>query len=214
MVLCTNIIQVSLWIYIYIQTSHIQLNLNFCFCFQKLGVCNMLKYAICKELIHSLASAMFTIKVTKKDILVINPLSERLVNTALFCYCYTHIVILSFSGISRGIAKLFWFTFLQYWAEIFFCIESHTITNLCHDLIGLLAELWCEFWHLSWEINTADLHCTLIWWWLLIDWVKVSHPTRQKTGHSGNVLPSQSLGYYWENRSQKPEEINTKIYYN
>jgi len=28
----------------------------------------------------------------------------------------------------------------------------------------------------------------------LIDWVKVSHPTRHKTGHFGDVLPSQSLG--------------------
>jgi len=34
----------------------------------------------------------------------------------------------------------------------------------------------------------------------LIDWVKVLHPIRHKTGHFGDALSSQSIDQYWENK--------------
>jgi len=46
----------------------------------------------------------------------------------------------------------------------------------------------------------------------LIDWVKVLHPAQHKTGHFGDALPRQSLGYFRENKNQKPEDVITKIY--
>ena len=36
--------------------------------------------------------------------------------------------------------------------------------------------------------------------WSVIDWVNVLRPTRHKIGHFGDVLPSQSLDYYWVNK--------------
>jgi len=45
--------------------------------------------------------------------------------------------------------------------------------------------------------SNKDTYCQKVQF-RLIDWVAVVHPTRHKTGHFGDVSPSQSLGLVWK----------------
>jgi len=72
-------------------------------------------------------------------------------------------------------------------------------------------ELWtCRFWVMQADRQTDMLIAILctptmgkvisvsFFKHILIDWVKVLYPTRHKTGHFGDVPPSQSLGLVWK----------------
>ena len=45
--------------------------------------------------------------------------------------------------------------------------------------------------------HTVQYVILILWPWSIEHQVKVQHPICHKTDHSGNALPSQSLGYYW-----------------
>jgi len=57
------------------------------------------------------------------------------------------------------------------------------------------------------------IHASLSCQWIPRDWVKVLRPTRHKTGHSGDVLPSQSLDLVLKklNLTQQRKQHKNKI---